>query len=429
MITPSPPPPPPLEHKVLGSQSLLEMALRASTAVKRVDWMNLKDLEAHVICFARRKYVRRLRKDGELGKSVTSRNDKSFSDENGEVEKSEFEDECVSGSSGVEANDDLASVKSIVKSSRGDVLQACTVTSGLILVLGSVIRQASHIAFAEGWTTHDFSTEVSCIVSMLFILNATIKKEVDLQVNMALKCTKPVNFEMWHLELIIGLVVLISSCRYLLLQTWPDFAVSSETANKQVLSSLQPFDYMVVAFLPGISEELLFRGALLPLFGTNWRSAIVVAGIFGVLHLGSGRRYPFAVWATFVGFIYGYATILSSSIIVPMASHALNNLVGGILWRYFSTSSSEEKYNLSFICLSHLQQDKGRPLPKFGDWDVNNPASAEGFTVIFNKARDEKKTNTNTGNAVSPRRNNEGFKQPESYQYPTTKRTKWFCCC
>ncbi|KAK6930903.1 RIN4, pathogenic type III effector avirulence factor Avr cleavage site [Dillenia turbinata] len=39
--------------------------------------------------------------------------------------------------------------------------------------------------------------------------------------------------------------------------------------------------------------------------------------------------------------------------------------------------------------------EKGRPLPKFGDWDVNNPASAEGFTVIFNKARDEKKTGKN----------------------------------
>ncbi|KAL6137063.1 hypothetical protein ACLB2K_062358 [Fragaria x ananassa] len=36
--------------------------------------------------------------------------------------------------------------------------------------------------------------------------------------------------------------------------------------------------------------------------------------------------------------------------------------------------------------------DKGVPLPKFGEWDVNDPASAEGFTVIFNKARTEKKT-------------------------------------
>lgn len=45
---------------------------------------------------------------------------------------------------------------------------------------------------------------------------------------------------------------------------------------------------------------------------------------------------------------------------------------------------------MTFFCT--ILQDKGRPLPKFGEWDVNDPASAEGFTVIFNKARDEKKT-------------------------------------
>jgi len=47
-------------------------------------------------------------------------------------------------------------------------------------------------------------------------------------------------------------------------------------------------------------------------------------------------------------------------------------------------------------------QDNGRPLPKFGEWDVNDPASAEGFTVIFNKARDEKKTGGNTRGSDSP---------------------------
>ncbi|CAM8880114.1 unnamed protein product [Rhodiola kirilowii] len=36
--------------------------------------------------------------------------------------------------------------------------------------------------------------------------------------------------------------------------------------------------------------------------------------------------------------------------------------------------------------------DKGGPLPKSGEWEFNDPASSEGFTVIFNKARDEKKT-------------------------------------
>jgi hypothetical protein len=39
--------------------------------------------------------------------------------------------------------------------------------------------------------------------------------------------------------------------------------------------------------------------------------------------------------------------------------------------------------------------EAGRTIPKFGQWDVNNPASADGFTVIFSKARDEKKAPVN----------------------------------
>ncbi|XP_028230873.1 uncharacterized protein LOC114411369 [Glycine soja] len=113
--------------------------------------------------------------------------------------------------------------------------------------------------------------------------------------NKARKYNLSFGFDMWHLELITGLVVLISSCRYLLLKTWPDFAESSEAANQQVLSSLQPLDYIVVAFLPGISEELLFRGAILPLLGMNWNSIAIAALIFGVLHLGNGPNYSFAI--------------------------------------------------------------------------------------------------------------------------------------
>nr|XP_011464206.1 PREDICTED: RPM1-interacting protein 4-like isoform X2 [Fragaria vesca subsp. vesca] len=79
-------------------------------------------------------------------------------------------------------------------------------------------------------------------------------------------------------------------------------------------------------------------------------------------------------------------------------------------------------------------QDKGRPLPKFGEWDVNNPASAEGFTVIFNQARDDKKTNASN---ATPRKTDSsvrrgGTKYNNDYrvdnypQYPQKK--KWFCC-
>ncbi|KAJ8771025.1 hypothetical protein K2173_023350 [Erythroxylum novogranatense] len=63
--------------------------------------------------------------------------------------------------------------------------------------------------------------------------------------------------------------------------------------------------------------------------------------------------------------------------------------------------------------------DNEKPLPKFGEWDVNDPASAEGFTVIFSKARDGKKN----ANAASQRRR-DSYKRNDS-EKPTKNR---FCC-
>ncbi|XP_039793261.1 uncharacterized protein LOC120659247 isoform X2 [Panicum virgatum] len=214
-------------------------------------------------------------------------------------------DEASSGGGGsastslkVNSEDVAATDDQISGAPRTAVLQAYTITSGLLLAGGLLLRQASHLASLNGWPISD-PTDVSF------------------------------NFETWHLELVAGLVIVISSSRYILLQTWSDFRDSSEAANTQILSSLEPLDYIVVACLPGISEELLFPGALMPILGLNWISALIIGTIFGVLHLGNGRKYSFAIWATFVGFAYGIGAIASSSIIVPMASHSVNNIIGG----------------------------------------------------------------------------------------------------
>ncbi|KAG5109293.1 hypothetical protein AAZX31_14G013000 [Glycine max] len=68
--------------------------------------------------------------------------------------------------------------------------------------------------------------------------------------------------------------------------------------------------------------------------------------------------------------------------------------------------------------------DTGRPLPKFGEWDVNDPASAEGYTVIFNKARNEKKTG---GKPDSPAKVNNPRTRPP-LDPSKTQSKKWFCC-
>ncbi|KAA8526629.1 hypothetical protein F0562_008168 [Nyssa sinensis] len=67
---------------------------------------------------------------------------------------------------------------------------------------------------------------------------------------------------------------------------------------------------------------------------------------------------------------------------------------------------------------------EGRPLPKFGEWDVNDPASAEGFTVIFNKARNEKKTG---GKPESPEKEDPTFKHESNFGKPQSVSFDWFC--
>uniref|UniRef100_A0A6N2N1R7 RING-type domain-containing protein n=1 Tax=Salix viminalis TaxID=40686 RepID=A0A6N2N1R7_SALVM len=155
--------------------------------------------------FARRKSVKKWRRDEQSQNGMA-------------LERTEkgLEEERVLLSDNSSLEDDSAeSVQTTVSNiaSRSDVLQACTVTSGLIAALG-----------------------VSCGIN-----GRTANPRLLYRIGI----------EMWHLELITGLVILVSSCRYLLLKTWPDFAESSEAANQQVLTSLQPLDYVVVSFLPG----------------------------------------------------------------------------------------------------------------------------------------------------------------------------------
>ncbi|KAG9129666.1 hypothetical protein Leryth_017744 [Lithospermum erythrorhizon] len=59
--------------------------------------------------------------------------------------------------------------------------------------------------------------------------------------------------------------------------------------------------------------------------------------------------------------------------------------------RMCATRLYRRLFLLGFLS-SHLVPDHGTAVPKFGEWDDNDPASAEGFTQIFNKVQEEKQT-------------------------------------
>lgn len=55
---------------------------------------------------------------------------------------------------------------------------------------------------------------------------------------------------------------------------------------------------------------------------------------------------------------------------------------------------------LKCIAVNDSEQfDRGAALPKFGDWDAKDPLTANGYTQIFNKVREEKHQR---GSGMSP---------------------------
>ncbi|CAL5427203.1 unnamed protein product [Camellia sinensis] len=63
-----------------------------------------------------------------------------------------------------------------------------------------------------------------------------------------------------------------------------------------------------------------------------------------------------------------------------------------------SNKTTLQKQNLEKIHCAN-KPDRGAAVPKFGEWDESNPSSADGYTDIFNKVREEK--NSAAGKAPS----------------------------
>jgi uncharacterized protein len=88
-----------------------------------------------------------------------------------------------------------------------------------------------------------------------------------------------------------------------------------------------------LGLLPGLSEELLFRGIMLPALGFNLAAVAVSSILFGVLHLSGNGQWPYVVWATIVGFALGYCALITGNLVVPVVAHIITNLVSGLLWK------------------------------------------------------------------------------------------------
>jgi len=77
-------------------------------------------------------------------------------------------------------------------------------------------------------------------------------------------------------------------------------------------------EIVVVAAAAGFSEELLFRGLLMPRMGL-----VASSVLFGVLHGPHEKLWPLALWATFAGLGFGVVYRETGNLAIPVLVHAL----------------------------------------------------------------------------------------------------------
>ena len=134
---------------------------------------------------------------------------------------------------------------------------------------------------------------------------------------------------LWSIGLAAG-ITLTSSIIYRL---WPAYRRSADVYLELVIKPLEWIDLIWLGLLPGLSEELLFRGVMLPALGFNLAAVIVSSILFGVLHLSGNNQWPYVVWATIVGFALGYCALVTGNLVVPVVAHIITNLVSGSVWK------------------------------------------------------------------------------------------------
>lgn len=111
--------------------------------------------------------------------------------------------------------------------------------------------------------------------------------------------------------------------------------------NPKVLATDNWWFILILALVPGIWEELGFRGVILrnleQRFSTN--TAVILSGVlFGIFHFSNLLKDPLdtviflAIMATLLGIAWGYMAVKSNSVLPAIASHYLIDVVLASPW-------------------------------------------------------------------------------------------------
>ncbi len=136
-----------------------------------------------------------------------------------------------------------------------------------------------------------------------------------------------------HAAVGIGLAIGITLASTVIYALWKDYRQSADFYLELILKPLALPDLIWIGLLPGLSEELLFRGVMLPEFGLNWTGVLLSSLCFGAMHMSSLNQWSYVLWAALIGGVFAWSAILSGNLLVPIVAHILTNLISASVWK------------------------------------------------------------------------------------------------
>ena len=132
----------------------------------------------------------------------------------------------------------------------------------------------------------------------------------------------------------VGIGVGVALLSSLIYEVWESYRIAAQEYLEMVLKPLKPVDLIWLGLLPGLSEEMLFRGVALPALGMNGIALIISSVVFGALHMASAKHLSYTVWAIAVGMMLGAVTMYTGNLLSAIVAHVLTNSLSGVIWKW-----------------------------------------------------------------------------------------------
>ena len=206
-------------------------------------------------------------------------------------------------------------------------------SSFLLVTLGSI---AQHLHLLSGLVVSELLFVAAPVV--LF----TLSRQYDLKRTFYLT---PIRLKTAFLTVLIAgsafiLVGILAAIQEMFLPRSQDYQEIWDAILTQFHQVPLVITLLLVSLLPGVCEELLFRGFLLHGLRKKLSTvpAILIVGIlFGAFHLDPYRFLP----VTLLGILFGYLVIRTGSIFTGMVAHSANNGIAMLISYAVFTAKSQ----------------------------------------------------------------------------------------